>query len=147
MITATLATVEDVDPWLELAIALEPLFGPMPNFADHIVRGIGRGTAWVAQTNDGGFTGGMLLSRPGAPQRINWLGVLHTQRRQGSGGALLRAALNQWPSGTISLDTFTADEPAGQAARRLYERHDFVCKGPAPAAPDGTGRDLFELTR
>lgn|GEM_PF-5139526 len=59
----------------------------------------------------------------------------------------MSAALGQWPTGTISVITFTAEEPEGQAARRLYQRYGFVCVGPAAPAPDGSDRDLFQLAR
>jgi len=35
---AVLANVDDVEPWLELAMSLEPLFGPMPHFVENILR-------------------------------------------------------------------------------------------------------------
>lgn len=146
MVSTALATSSDVEPWIELAASLEPLFGPMPNLGDSISRGIGRGTAWVA-TQAGTFVGGMLLSRPGRPQRINWLGVRTEHRGHGAGTALVVTALRQWPTGSIVVTTFAAEEPDGQAARRLYQRHGFVCQGPTDPAPDGSTRDLFQLMR
>ncbi|MGD7707819.1 GNAT family N-acetyltransferase [Microlunatus sp. Y2014] len=146
MVTAVPATEAHIEPWLALAETLEPLFGPMPLFSEAIERGIRRGTAWVTVTA-GRFTGGMLLSRPDVPHQIRWLGVLPQCRNEGSGTELVGTALEQWPRGTVDVVTFTAAEPDGRAARRLYERHGFVCLGPTSPAPDGSPRDLFRLTR
>lgn len=117
----------------------------MTNFDTHIIRGVGRGTAWVV-TADDPVTGAMLLS--GAPaQAIPWLAVHPSHRRQGVGGALIEAAVSYWRGGDIAVVTLAEDNPAGLDARRFYERYGFSCRGAAPTAPDGSRRDLFLLSR
>ena len=139
-------TTEDVPSWLDFLPEVEDLFGPMPGFEVHVRRGIARGTAVVAA--DGvDLAGAALLSRNGEPHRIHWLAVRHSQRRKGIGTALLSAILGRWPNGDLEVVTFTADEPGGEPARRLYERFGFVCLGRTEQAPDGGQRDLYLLQR
>lgn len=140
------AITDDVASWLELIPEAEPLFGPMPEFESHLLRGIERRTALVvADPNE--VIGGVLLSRDEAPHHIHWLYVRESRRREGAGTALLEAVLRRWSSGTVEVVTFTADSPGGQAARSLYEKLGFVCKGRTHPAPDGAPRDLFVLCR
>ena len=140
------ATTDDVASWIELIPEAERLFGPMPEFESHLLRGIDRGTALVvADPNE--VIGGVLLSRDGAPHHIHWLYVRESRRREGAGAALLDAVLHRWPSGTVEVVTFTADLPGGRAARNLYEKFGFVCSGRIEPAPDGEPRDLFVLRR
>lgn len=135
-----------VKSWLELVAEVEESFGPMPAFANHLQRGIERGTALVVGENDV-VQGAALLSRVGRPQRTNWLAVRSACRRRGVGAALLRATLDRWPDGEVEVVTFTADTPAGRPARKLYERFGFACQGRTGDAPDGGPRDLYLLRR
>jgi GNAT superfamily N-acetyltransferase len=125
---------------------VEVLFGPMPDFELHIRRGIERGTALVVTESDQ-VLGGVLVSRDGQPQRIQWLAVRPVRRRQGVGAALVGTVLDRWPAGDVEVVTFTVDTPEGGPARRLYERFGFECRGRTEAAPDGSARDLFVLSR
>ena len=84
----------------------------MPDIEQVIRRAIGRGTALVTGP-EGAITGGMLLSRDDRRHRIHWLAVSAVARGQGLGGALVRSAMERWPSGDIEVVTFTADTPGG----------------------------------
>jgi GNAT superfamily N-acetyltransferase len=88
-----------------------------------------------------------LLSRDDEPHHIHWLAVRQSARGRGVGRALLGAIVDRWPTGDISVTTFTADESAGLAARRLYTSSGFTCEGPSQPGPDGGARDLFVLRR
>ena len=128
--------------------AVEPLFGPMPDFAQTLQRNIARGSAFAAQ-DDGGFAGGMLLGGATPSDRwIRWIAVRAQARGKGAGGALVTKALDLFaPPSTISLHTFGADNPSGAAARRLYERFGFEAREMVERGPEGGTRQLFVLTR
>lgn len=95
----------------------------------------------------GSVIGAMLLSGSGKPQYIRWLAVHPNSRNQGAGTALLKAAMVHWPGGDISVVTFPADRIGGRAARHLYQHNGFTSQGLADAAPDGSPRELFVLSR
>lgn len=140
------ATAADIASWVALARTVEPLFGPMPDIADHVRRGMERGTAIVIG-EVGVVEAGMLLSRDDRPHEIHWLATAASSRGRGHASALVEYAMTRWPTGEITVVTFTEDEPGGQAARRLYERHGFVDQGRTTPAPDGGERDLYRLCR
>lgn len=141
-----LCTPDHVDSWMNLAQAVEDLFGPMPDLRSHVERGIGRGTATVVLERDT-VVGAMLLSGPGKPHYIRWLAVHPHHRNRGIGTALLTSALGHWPEGDISVVTFPADRDGGRAARRLYQKYGFTTRGRTDPAPDGSARELFVLSR
>jgi len=59
--------------------------------------------------------------------RITWLGVVSAYRMQGVGSKLLTLALAELnPELAITVKTFPADYPPGEAARRLYFKHGFL---------------------
>ena len=138
------AQATDLDQWLEIAREVEPLFGPMPDLAEHVDRAIARGTALVV-ADETGMHGACLLSRDDVEHMIHWLAVRASSRRQGCGSAMLRAIADRWPDGNISVITFTASIPEGDPARRLYEAHGYEPRGPAAAAADGGERELYVL--
>ncbi|MFC6704092.1 GNAT family N-acetyltransferase [Flexivirga alba] len=140
------ARAEHVTSWLSLAEEVTPLFGPMPDFEQHVRRGIARGTAFVV-THGSVVTGGMLLSRDDKAHHINWLAVRHSARRQGIGAALVRTALERWPEGDVGVVTFSREVDGGDPARSLYRGLGFVDHGATGLAPDGSPRDLFTLER
>ena len=145
--TVRLAELRDLDTLLELVPEVEPLFGPMPEFAERAARALCRGTAFVSATDNGRVLGAALLSPDDEPHHIHWLAVRQSARGRGVGRALLGAIVDRWPTGDISVTTFTADEPAGLPARRLYTSSGFTCEGPCQPGPDGGARDLFVLRR
>ena len=139
-----LATSRDVASWVELAREVEPLFGPMPDIATHIERGIARGTAIVAVDADNQVAGAMLFSRDDRPHHIHWLAVRASARRQGAGSALVNAALHRWNDGApIEVVTFGADHPAGAAARALYSRCGFQFQEITDDGPEGGSRERW----
>jgi GNAT superfamily N-acetyltransferase len=145
------ATVGDIQSWLEIVREIEPFAGPMPDFADHIRRGMERGTALV--TSDGPSVIGACLLSPDqellapedTPQEIRWIAVRESARRRGAGSALLGAIERRWQTGDISVVTFTESVVEGRPARRFYESHGFELRGGAPPASDGGARDLYVL--
>lgn len=132
--------------WLVLAGQVEELFGPMPDIRSAIERGIGRGTALVTGP-EGDISGGLLLSRDDRPHRISWLAVAPGARGQGLGAALVRAAIERWPTGDIEVITFGPSTRGGAPARGLYERVGFVLAGPAEPAENGDSRQSYVLRR
>src|SRR5688572_6176341 len=133
---------EDVASWLELADEVEDLFGPMPDFEEHIRRGIVRGTAVVVVEGDA-VAGAALLSRDDEPHAINWLSVRSNQRRSGVAQRLMEEILKRWPIGDVEVTTFGLDVGGGAAARRLYTRFGFGADGPSQPGPNGTSRQRF----
>src|SRR5262249_48897371 len=139
------ATLDDLDQWLEIVREVEPLFGPMPDFAVHAQRAIERGTALVA-TVDGRVCGACILSPHGTPQEIRWLAVRGADRRHGIGSFMVDAVEERWPTGAIAVVTFAESSVDGRPARRLYEARGFENRGPTDPGPDGSARDLYVLT-
>ena len=138
------ATAADIGSWLILTVEVEPLFGPMPDFTEHLKRGILRGTAYVASGMDGTVTGGMLLSGSG-PAKINWLAVRRSASRQGVGSALVSAAIAHFgPEREILVDTFGADNAPGLPALRLYTSFGFLPAGELPPGPEGGSRQRLK---
>jgi GNAT superfamily N-acetyltransferase len=140
------ARPNDIAGWLELAAEVEHLFGPMPDLATHITRGIERGTAMVVAEGDE-IVAAALLSRDDASHEIHWLSVRRRLRRAGAGRLLLDEVLRRWPTGDIQVVTFGRDVPGGEPARKFYTALGFVAVGATDPAPDGTSRDRFVLTR
>lgn len=121
---ARLATLQDLHSWLELVPEVEVLFGPMPQIAVRILRGIQRGTALVVA--DGGqVNGAALLSPDGRPQRIRWLAVRRCCRGRGVGAALLAAILERWP-------TDDSEVSPSRRLRRAVKRREGSTSGSAP---------------
>lgn len=136
------AREDDLPPWLELAAQIEPLFGPMPDLAIHIRRGIASGTAIVAIGPEGRVEGAALLSRDDQPHSIHWLAVRAEARRRGIGNALLAAIIARWGDGApIHVVTFGADVAGGEAARALYEAHGFHFNEHRENGPEGGSRE------
>ena len=137
---------KDVASWLELADEVEDLFGPMPDFEEHIRRGIARGTAVVVVDSDA-VAGAALLSRDDEPHAINWLSVRSAQRRSGVAHMLMEEILRRWPIGDVEVTTFGRDVGGGADARRLYTRFGFTSDGPSEHGPNGTSRERYVLRR
>ena len=138
------ARESDLPSWQELAAEVEPLFGPMPDIAGHIRRGIARGTALVAEDTDRRFAGAALLSRDGQPHSINWLAVRADARRRGVGASLTRAILTRWDDGEpIHVVTFGADNPDGAGARALYAAYGFQFDEHTENGPEGGRRERW----
>jgi GNAT superfamily N-acetyltransferase len=127
---------------------VEPLFGPMPDFQQTLLRNIERGSAFSALRGEA-FCGGMLLGGPSRADRwIRWLAVAASCRGLGAGGALVVKALSLFaPPSTVSLHTFGEENLAGRPARRLYQRYGFTPMQMVEPGPEGGSRQLFVLVR
>jgi GNAT superfamily N-acetyltransferase len=143
MLRCRLARSDDLTSWLELVREVEPLFGPMPDFATHAARAIDRGTALVVTEDDEAVLGAALLSRDDAPHRINWLAVRKQHRREGAGSLLMATILDRWPTGSITVVTFGQSILEGWPARRFYGQFGFTCLGATEPGPDGGDRDVY----
>ena len=78
--------------------------------------------------------------------KITWFGVATLYRKQGVGSTLLKMALAELDqSSTITVKTFPADYPPGEAARRIYFRHGFVQLTDEILIEDGL--EVVELTK
>jgi GNAT superfamily N-acetyltransferase len=142
-ITVRRAGEDDLSSWLELAKQVEPLFGPMPDIAIHIARGISRGTGIVAVDSGGRVDGAALLSRDGYPHQIHWLAVRADARRKGVGSALMTAILARWDDAPIHVVTFGTDIAEGAAARALYTAHGFRFYEHTDNGPEGGSRERW----
>jgi len=146
--TVRLATIADIDAWLEIAREVEPLFGSMPLFDVTLKDNIARGTALCADDGAGGVSGGLLLGGEAPDHSIRWLAVRRMARGQGNGKALVEAALARCTAPcTISLATFGADNVQGKPARALYLSLGFVAAEMLPRGPEGGTRQRFTLVR
>jgi GNAT superfamily N-acetyltransferase len=143
------AVQADVTEWLALVREVEPLFGPMPDFAATLRRNVLRGSAFAAVSDAGEFLGGLLLGGPTPHDRwIRWLAVRGDRRGCGAGGALVERALAAFPPPcVISLHTFGEDNADGLPARRLYVRYGFTPLEMVEPGPEGGSRQLFVLSR
>lgn len=134
------AALTDDASWMTLVGEVEPLFGPMPDFRAHLVRGIARRTAYVVCGADESVAGAMPLSGSGRA-RINWLAVRKSARRQGVGSCLVRAALTHFgPERDLLVDTFGDDNAAGRPARLLYTSFGFLPAEDLEPGPEGGSR-------
>lgn len=148
-----IATTADLDPWLQLAAEVEPLFGPMvqdPGFHAALANNFQRGTAYCIRDGDeqpgNELLGGLLFSPKIPNYRINWLAVTERARGRGYGAALLLRTLDQViPPATVSVITFGEDNPAGKPARQLYMRYGFLPAEMIAPAEDGSTRQIFRL--
>jgi len=140
------ASLTDVASWLEIAAEVEPLFGPMPDFAAILQEKIGEGQALCARGEDGAVSGAVLLGGTSEHGWIRWLAVRRAARGQGIGQRLVEAAVERMGDArTISLDTFRDELVEGRPARRLYERMGFAA-GPLVEA-NGAPRQRYRLAR
>ena len=150
----TAATPADVPAWLDLALEVEPLFGPLvsnPEFCEALQRVIEGGAAFCVREGDslpGAPLLGGLLWFPDPPRyKLGWLAVAERARRQGVARRLIDHALTTVTRpATVSLTTFADGEPEGDAARRLYTRIGFRPAGPAPDNPAGFRCETLSLT-
>jgi GNAT superfamily N-acetyltransferase len=142
------AELGDIDSWLEIAHAVEPLFGAMPRFDATLKNAIARGAAICVRDDGRKVVGGVLLGGTAPDNWIRWLAVRAGVRGQGIGAALIAEVLHLCPAPcTISLATFGADSVPGRAARRLYARFGFEACEMLPRGPEGGTRQRFTLIR
>ncbi len=141
----------DFAPWLDLALEVEPLFGPMsrdPVFQRAVLRNIARGTAYCIRENDATpgsrLLAGLLLSPRPPLYRIGWLAVTEAERRHGLGRLLLERALSDVPPGAdVLVITFGPGVVGGESARAFYQKMGFTPAEMAQPAPNGAPRQVF----
>ncbi|KRF13564.1 GNAT family N-acetyltransferase [Paenibacillus sp. Soil787] len=149
------ATKDDLNGWLELAIEVEYLFGPMvsdPKFIQTLEKNINQSNAFCVREDDGAsgsfLLGGILFSSVGAPSyKIGWLAVSSRARNKGIATELLKHVLKvvDFPA-EVTVITFGNDIPDGEPARRLYQKFGFVPQDePVPNGPEGGSRQRFKL--
>ena len=134
------ACKDDFKAWIELAREVEPLFGPMadvPSFKDALAQAIEGDNAFCIRNEQAGtLVGGIVISRE--TNEIVWLAVSEESRGKGYGQALLEIALTHLNSlDHVVVQTFVETVPAGQPARRLYQRLGFEDYRAADVNPAG----------
>jgi len=151
MAHVVIAQPEDIPAWLYLAEEVEPLFGAMindPAFHRALQKNIDRGTAICIRESDGppgvSLLGGLLFSPKSPNYTIGWLAVTQQYRRHGIGQRLIEYVIDlvEAPA-EIVVTTFGMNNPAGEPARRFYERLGFHAAEPAPNGPEGGTRQIF----
>lgn len=146
-----LATEDDVQSWLHLAVQVEPLFGPLiaTGFEDRLRANIGRDSAFcVRSPTRPVLSGGIIFDARKAPTyHISWLAVAQDERRQGVGAVLLEYCLALADVRcVVRVITFGPENPGGEAARGLYVRFGFRARAEVITTPEGP-RQEFILTR
>lgn len=134
-------TNQDLNAWIELAREVEPLFGEMvenENFINEVKDCISNSSA-LCTVNTNNYIEGIIAINK-ALNEISWLAIREKCRGQGYGYQLLKAALknldNRKP---IYVQTFSPDEKAGEAARKMYMKlafKDYKDGGKNPAGID-----------
>lgn len=148
------AQADDFRAWLDLAVEVEDLFGPMVNdaqFHSALREDIERGAAWCVREGDGPpgvpLAGGILFHARPPEYRIGWLSVAGKWRRQGVGTLLVKHLLSLVePPAEVIVKTFQEGVEAGRPARQFYEKLGFR---PAEQVAVGPGRQpcqVFRLT-
>ncbi|HZG13772.1 MAG TPA: GNAT family N-acetyltransferase [Candidatus Bathyarchaeia archaeon] len=149
------AALEDINGWLELAVEVESLFGPMvedPKFLQALEKNIQRQTAFCVRENDGmpgsRLLGGVLFSSTQAPAyEIGWLAVSSHARNKGVATELLRHLLKLIVTpAEISVITFGEEIAEGRPAREFYQKFGFIPVAESiPNGPEGGTRQKFKL--
>lgn len=119
------ATPADVPAWLTLVLSVAAEF-PGFNLEEYkaaLEENIARNSALFAEI-DGTMAGVLLFSYE--TRELLFLAVLPKFRRFGVASALLSDMLSKLPAGNVSLTTFCAGDPKGEAARALYQKFGFV---------------------
>ena len=145
------AQEEDFAPWLDLAAEVEHLFGPLvndPGFHQALEKNIARGTACCVRQGDGPpgtpLIGGLLFSPHPPRYTIGWLAVSERHRRRGVARLLVEHVLGLVvPPAVVTVTTFGPGVPAGEPARRFYERMGFHAAEMALPGPEGGSRQVF----
>jgi GNAT superfamily N-acetyltransferase len=148
------AEYRDIRSWLDLAAEVESLFGAMlddPGFYQVLLTNIARGTAFCLREGNGhpgaALAGGILFSpgRPDRPEnRIGWLSVAASWRRQGVGRRLVEHVFGLVAApAVLAVVTFGEETEEGRPARKFYERLGFQPAEPAPRGPEGGSRQVY----
>ncbi|OIK26964.1 GNAT family N-acetyltransferase [Streptomyces malaysiense] len=140
----------DLPGFLSLAAEVEHWFGPMvddPGFTEAVRRGVGRGTALVAEAASGDLLGALLFGGNPPVHTVHWLVVTERARGTGVGRALLADAIHRFvrPPATVEVVTFGPDHPGAvtSGARVFYESLAFTPAEPAGPGPEGGSRQVY----
>ena len=147
-----IATRADVPGWLELALEVEFLFGPIvdqPDFQNALRKNIDRGSAYCVREQDRSagapLMGGLFLSFRQPEYHIRWLSVAEQWRRRGIGTVLLEHVFDLIkPPAELFVTTFGEDNLEGQPARRFYKKMGFEPFAKASPGPEGGSREIFQ---
>lgn len=134
---------DDWATWQTLTREVEPLFGPMadqPEFAAAWQAAVAVRQVLCARetpsTSGSPLLGGIIFSPK--ENEIAWLAVSARSRGKGVGAKLLAQALQCLdPTRNVRVQTFADSVPAGQPARRLYQRFGFINQKMARDNPAG----------
>ncbi|WP_030242357.1 GNAT family N-acetyltransferase [Streptomyces sp. NRRL S-350] len=150
--TVRLARRADLPGFLALAAEVEHWFGPMvadPGFHRAVGRSIDRGTATLAEDDEGPL-GGLLFGNRPPLHHLHWLVVAERARRTGVGRELVADALRRHDvraPATVEVVTFGPDHPGTVASgtRVFYERLGFTPAEAAAPGPEGGSRQVCRL--
>lgn len=119
------ATSADIPAWLTLVLSVAAEFPgfQLEEYKAALEENIARKSALFAEID--GVMAGVLLFSPEARELL-FLAVLPKYRRFGVASALISRMLLELPAGDVSLITFCAGDPKGEAARALYQKFGFV---------------------
>jgi GNAT superfamily N-acetyltransferase len=134
---------DDWAAWQTLTREVEPLFGPMadqPEFTAAWQAAVAAQQVLCAReapsTGASPLLGGIIFSPK--ENEIAWLAVSARSRGKGVGAKLLAQALQRLdPTRNVRVQTFVDSVPAGQPARRLYQRFGFIDQKMAGDNPAG----------
>lgn len=149
-----IATMDDFQPWLQLAKQVEYLFGPMalePEFHQALEKNIRRCSALCIREeggrNESPLIGGLLYSPSQAPSyNIGWLAVAELWRGKGVASLLMKHLLDLINSpAELTVISFGENNEAGLPSRRFYEHFGFVPAEMVPDGPEGGSRQSFRL--
>lgn len=119
------ATSADIPAWLALVLNVAAEFPgfQLEEYKAALEENIARNSALFAEI-DGVMAGVLLFSSEA--RELLFLAVLPKYRRFGVASALIREMLLKMPEGDVSVTTFCAGDPKGEAARALYQKFGFV---------------------
>lgn len=121
-----IAEAFDIEPWMQLAQEVAPLFGPMPEFETVLRRKIFHRQAYCVRSSGRNLLGAMLLGGSNNDFWIRWFAVFSDARRRGVGRSLVDTAILITPlDATLHVDTFAEGNPGALEADSLYRSCGF----------------------
>lgn len=140
---------QDFNTWLELAREVEPLFGEMvgnEDFKKGIKECISNYSAFCVVNTNNDIEGIIAINKP--ENEISWLAVREKSRGKGYGQQLIKTAIDSLDNNNpIFVQTFSANEKAGEAARKVYERFGFKDYKDGEKNPAGIDTTIMKLEK
>ena len=125
------AKSDDLTKWIDVANDVGEIMrvsemGKNTAFVEYAKRKLEQDNAIMAYDNHNNECAGFIgFSRTN--NSITWLGVKKNYRKKGIGSKLVSLVLNELNhSKTITVNTYPANYPPGQPARKLYSQHGFI---------------------